>query len=228
MHSQQFKDGIGDPLSENREWIYRELAVYWRRLGYHEDEDWARVRYHRAKIIKELEPILKKDWDIRWGEFSDKDSKVRTNFIMFGIEEDEMFWKFLRKEVDWYRIRTTDSVPSFKKITDIFEIMGWLLLDILSKFGTSVWRPIIWSVGFWAVFGVVYSIRPGLANIQSSPVPQRIVAAFYYSTVTFATLGFGDIHPSGTLGQILATLEVLLGYIMLGVMVSVIARKMSR
>jgi hypothetical protein len=41
----------------------------------------------------------------------------------------------------------------------------------------------------------------------------NIVTALYFSAVTFATLGFGDIAPLNILGKVCAIAEVLLGYL---------------
>ena len=56
----------------------------------------------------------------------------------------------------------------------------------------------------------------------------NIVTALYFSAVTFATLGFGDITPVNILGKICAIAEVLLGYLMFGVLITLVARKMTR
>ena len=50
----------------------------------------------------------------------------------------------------------------------------------------------------------------------------------YFSTVTFTTLGYGDITPSTSLPQILVMVEVTLGYIGFGGLLSIFAAKMAR
>ena len=50
----------------------------------------------------------------------------------------------------------------------------------------------------------------------------------YYSIVTFTTLGFGDIVPSQPLARAVVALEVILGYIMLGGLISIFANKLAR
>jgi hypothetical protein len=47
----------------------------------------------------------------------------------------------------------------------------------------------------------------------------------YYSTSVFATLGAGTIHPRHMLGEIVTTVEVILGYIWLGYLVSILAQR---
>jgi hypothetical protein len=51
---------------------------------------------------------------------------------------------------------------------------------------------------------------------------------FYYSFVTFTTLGFGDVTPGNLGGEIIVTVEVVLGYITLGILVSILANKVAR
>ena len=51
--------------------------------------------------------------------------------------------------------------------------------------------------------------------------------SFYFSIVTFTTLGFGDVVASNTSARILVTLEVIFGYIMLGGLISIFANKLA-
>ncbi|WP_292436152.1 potassium channel family protein [Methylobacter sp.] len=43
--------------------------------------------------------------------------------------------------------------------------------------------------------------------------------SFYFSVVTLATVGYGDIHPVGSVAKILVIIEVLLGILLLAIMV---------
>jgi hypothetical protein len=51
---------------------------------------------------------------------------------------------------------------------------------------------------------------------------------FYYTVVTFTTLGFGDIIPESSTAAICVTVEVILGYIMLGGLITIFASKPGR
>ncbi len=51
--------------------------------------------------------------------------------------------------------------------------------------------------------------------------------SFYFSIVTFTTLGFGDVVADNTSARILVTLEVIFGYIMLGGLISIFANKLA-
>jgi len=50
----------------------------------------------------------------------------------------------------------------------------------------------------------------------------------YFSIVTFSTLGFGDIAPKTFWLEIGVAAEVILGYVMLGGLISIFATKVAR
>jgi voltage-gated potassium channel Kch len=50
----------------------------------------------------------------------------------------------------------------------------------------------------------------------------------YFSVVTLTTLGYGDIVPSSTAAQVLCMVEVFMGYVMLGGLLSIFSNKMAR
>jgi len=54
------------------------------------------------------------------------------------------------------------------------------------------------------------------------------ISPFYYSVVTMTTLGFGDVIPVSIAAQILTIIEVIIGYLMLGGLLSIFASKMAR
>lgn len=54
------------------------------------------------------------------------------------------------------------------------------------------------------------------------------LAPFYFSVVTFTTLGFGEIVPVTVTAQAVVIAEVVLGYVMLGGLLSLISNKLAR
>ena len=57
---------------------------------------------------------------------------------------------------------------------------------------------------------------------------QTIISPIYYSVVTLTTLGYGDVTPASMGGQIVAMLEVISGYMMLGGLLSIFSNKIAR
>lgn len=88
------------------------------------------------------------------------------------------------------------------------------------------------SMGRWlANIGILVVLFAGLFALVGvdlgghAPTPMTWL---YYSVVTLTSLGYGDILPSSGLGQLLVILEVSIGYMMLGGLISILANKMSR
>jgi hypothetical protein len=67
------------------------------------------------------------------------------------------------------------------------------------------------GLGFWECLKVFF---------------QNFVTAFYFSVVTFVTLGYGDITPASTFGKVMAISEVTLGYSVLGLLVAVASARL--
>ena len=95
----------------------------------------------------------------------------------------------------------------------------WLFSDC----GRSIFRWAFCSMIFAFLFGLIYS------NITLAfRSPPNVFTPFYYSIVTFTTLGFGDVIPTNFWGEFWVTLEVILGYLMLGGLISIFANKIAR
>merc|ERR1719440_2238732 len=52
-----------------------------------------------------------------------------------------------------------------------------------------------------------------------------IVEAFWWSTVTMTTVGFGEVYPRTELGRIIATATMLSGILLIALPVAIIGRK---
>ena len=55
-----------------------------------------------------------------------------------------------------------------------------------------------------------------------------LFTTLYYSVVTFTTLGFGDVTPLTRLSATIVMIEVVVGYLMLGILISILATKVAR
>ena len=103
---------------------------------------------------------------------------------------------------------------------------AWGLID----YGRSLRRvaalgsglAILYGFGYWIAWwwGKTLLCYPLSANNWFGP--------FYFSIVTFTTLGFGDVKPNGVLGEMLTSSEVIFGYITLGLLLAVLAEKIAR
>ena len=80
-------------------------------------------------------------------------------------------------------------------------------------------------------FAALFVGANALGHPLVAPIEERAETAtwytpIYFSVVTFSTLGFGDVTPCRLLGEILVTVEVILGYVLLGGLISIFAMKL--
>lgn len=105
-------------------------------------------------------------------------------------------------------------------------IWFWLWY-ISADCGRSFFRWAFWSLVIAVVFGFVY-FGLGDSHIKPAILEPDLVTMMYYSVVTFTTLGFGDITPISRVGILVVMIEVTIGYLMLGGLISILANKVAR
>jgi hypothetical protein len=102
-------------------------------------------------------------------------------------------------------------------------------------YGRSMGAVAAFGFGCMFFWGLIYCMVPTLLWL-SNAIPPSVLhmkwktasIPFYYSVTTFTTLGLGDVVPTGPLGQLLAGFEVIVGYIVLGLLLAVLAEKLAR
>ena len=120
-----------------------------------------------------------------------------------------------------------------------FYFLWWLTADYGRRFRRWALCCAIIAFIFGAVFSncdaphwlpfkdFFYSINPEFEISSAIRVPSGFTP-YYFSIVTFTTLGFGDVTPLNLAGEIWLAIEVILGYIMLGGLISILANKLAR
>jgi hypothetical protein len=117
-------------------------------------------------------------------------------------------------------------------LKNIFVRPFWVLTDYGSSTQRIIFSFFILSILFGAVYFAFESI-PGLQGVvkdlrvEPEPAIWHVLwRSMYFSIVTMTTLGFGDMHAVrsadiwGFLGSFLLSLQVILGYVMLGALVT--------
>ncbi|OGQ86022.1 MAG: hypothetical protein A2464_09680 [Deltaproteobacteria bacterium RIFOXYC2_FULL_48_10] len=103
------------------------------------------------------------------------------------------------------------------------KVLYYVWLSI-SDCGQSFTRWSLTSLVICIGFGFMYSTFPDsfiIANNRASTP----FTFYYYSAVAFTTLGFGDIVPKALWAEVAVTAEVIIGYVMLGGLISIFATK---
>lgn len=100
----------------------------------------------------------------------------------------------------------------------------------LIGYGRSLGRLALYAFILSMVFGVVYAFDQALAwgLMDYSDSAASPLTPFYYSIVTYTTLGFGDITPQHWLGEVIVVIEVLLGYMTLGLLLAILGNRVAR
>lgn len=110
------------------------------------------------------------------------------------------------------------------KAQNIWNKIIYYIWLIISDCGQSFIRWLVFSFATCLVFGFMYSGMPESFFIANNRTPTPFTF-YYYSVVTFTTLGFGDIVPKNIHSEIAVAIEVVLGYLMLGGLISIFATK---
>jgi len=99
---------------------------------------------------------------------------------------------------------------------------AWGFID----YGRSLLRVAAISFGLAAIYGAIYRIFPSILDYKDSA--NTWFTPYYFSIVTYTTLGFGDVRPATLMGEIIVSSEVILGYTTLGLLLSVLAQSIAR
>lgn len=152
-------------------------------------------------------------------------------------------WTYVPDHYQGIRIETAYGDSLFKRFAqdrDYIETYkrkypraGWWWW-FLTDYGQS-WRLMIfWFVLVSLFFGGLFAVLPdgwfqyGPSFIDSAAVSPSWFTPWYFSIVTLTTLGFGDLVPTNWIAQMIVVAEVILGYVLLGLLISVLANKVAR
>ena len=139
----------------------------------------------------------------------------------------------------WKRYQDTYEIKKLAKrsIKNLFS--KEMLLKFLKYLGRLTWekvfgsglRPryfiqtVICTIMVFFFLNFYFREEFGLEK-QSEPVSSW-VEALYFTLISFTTLGYGDIVPSTEIGQLVASLQSLIGFFLLALLVAMLYRKIS-
>ena len=111
------------------------------------------------------------------------------------------------------------------------------------EYGSNPWRIVGFSAVVIVLSAALYPIAGGIQETSGevaitytleepteahwSYLTTVYLTSLYFSVVTFATLGYGDIRPVGAWGRGLATVETILGSLLIALLVFVLSRAVT-
>ncbi len=112
-----------------------------------------------------------------------------------------------------------DEFRRESRLTRVLYVVWWLTSDC----GRSLARWSLATAILVVLFGVGYTLAP--VDFGSHPT---WLSPYYFSVVTMTSLGYGDVLPTAPSAQLLAMVQVVAGYVMLGGLISILSNKMAR
>ncbi len=117
------------------------------------------------------------------------------------------------------------SSPTIRRWKTLW-FRAWGFID----YGRSLSRIFLYAFTMAMAFGFVYFCDQkfvwGLLSYSSAATSP--LSPFYHSIVTYTKLGFGYMTPQHWLGEILLVSEGILGYVTLGLLLSILANRVAR
>ncbi|MGK0224112.1 MAG: hypothetical protein ACI9ON_003361 [Limisphaerales bacterium] len=119
-----------------------------------------------------------------------------------------------------------DFIEEFKEAHPAVHFLWALITDC----GRSMSRVVLLSVAFICLFSLIFfSLGQDAFSVTNlERLGWSLFTTTYYSVVTFTTLGFGDITPATPMAALMVMIEVVVGYVMLGILISILATKVAR
>jgi hypothetical protein len=106
---------------------------------------------------------------------------------------------------------TQQRIQQVKQHYPIFSWLIWITCD----YGRSFTRYLAWVLVFVVGFAVLYRAL----------FDKSFLDCLYFSVVTFATVGYGDILPATDVAKIAVILEIVIGYLMGGLLIAILAKR---
>ena len=108
----------------------------------------------------------------------------------------------------------------------LLDVVAWLSCG----YGVKPERPLIWGFILIIVFALVYKLGKGIKRLKLKENGEAIVSfwdAFYFSLVTFTTVGYGDWYPEDRYRKFVM-IEGVLGWLLLALFIVTLANVMIR
>ena len=136
------------------------------------------------------------------------------NTKLLGINTNEINSNLAILLVD--QANTQQRIAHFESRHPNFSKLLWATCD----YGRSIPRLLFWILILVLAYTFVYWCFPDFAKTSGW------IDSLYFSIVTMTTLGYGDLTPENDIAKLVALSQVVLGYMLGGLLVGIIAKRM--
>jgi len=147
--------------------------------------------------------------------------------LIKNFREMEQFEDADAAYYQYRRLSQADKKWSFSKLMDV-------VAGVSCGYGVKPGYPLIWGFGLIMLFTLVYWLGKGIKRLKENDGDKNRVSrwaafynAFYFSVVTFTTVGYGDWYPEDKY-RIVVMIEGVLGWLLLALFIVTLANVMIR
>ena len=173
---------------------------------------------HADLVETEVDGACFKGVDFRRARMRHLGGFERAVFIEADIRDVDFSHAYLLRRF----IMDQNYLAELRSRSRYHAVVYWLWWAT-SDCGRSLSRLGVWIAAVTFAFGFAYTF----CSIHYGD-PETWLSPYYFSLVTLTTLGYGDVLPASAGAQALVMMEVVVGYMMLGGMISIFANKMAR
>jgi len=149
------------------------------------------------------------------------------NAIIYFLKEKDLEREALLNNIFAQRVNSRFQLSRLKKnrllvkaiSVAVYQYISSWLNNIYWGYGRRPFRVIGCSLAIILICALVFYSNQELLNMPGSQTKATLSDSFYYSTITFTTLGYGDFTPEGFL-RVVASFEALFGGMSIGFLVA--------
>ena len=157
--------------------------------------------------------------DLRRSRLSGLRGATEANWIGADILDVDFCGAYLVRR----HILDQNYLHEFRRQSRTTQAVYWVWWAT-SDCGRSFVRWGLWT----ATLAVIFALSYQFVELDLGGRPDNWMTTIYFSFVTLTTLGYGDIVPTSVTARLVALIEVIIGYMMLGGLLGIFANKMAR
>jgi hypothetical protein len=218
-------------LEQECQYLFYLICAKLKKHNFFETPDMQKIRKQFIKKAAELEDHMRSNYKKSEKTKLDQmqiDAFYKTMEHYFGALEEHYESRHFVDGKEIFQVWKMKFRKRNFQVTGQSWVLYWLY-EKTSMYGTSMGRWFFTSVVTIILFAILFAV---IDVFQDDKIIDTFSAGhwfdyFYYSIVTFTTLGYGDILPITMLQKIAVSIEVIVGYVMLGLFMTLLGKRVG-